>query len=76
MYEEDYEDDYEPSPFAFCDEYEAHEPHHYVAINQNVYSCPGMSAEEYEEWAAYDPGVCEHGLSADLCSGPMHYPPD
>ena len=23
-----------------------------------------------------DPGKCEHGLSADLCAGPNHYPAD
>lgn len=64
------------TPGAFCDFYEAHEPHVYVALNAETYSCPGLSAGELEELDAYDPGTCEHGLSADLCSGPMHYPAD
>lgn len=74
---EDYpeEEFYDPEPVTrgFCDGYEVHEPHVYVAINQNLYSCPGLTQEQLDEMDAYDPGTCEHGLSADLCSGPMHY---
>jgi len=64
------------APRAYCDGHEIHERHHYVALNGNTYSCPGLSAAELAEWDAYDPGTCEHGLSADLCSGPSHYPMD
>jgi hypothetical protein len=75
-YEPDYYEPEPPAPRAFCDGYEAHEPHHYVALNGNTYSCPGLTAEALAELEAYDPGTCEHGLSADLCAGPGHYPMD
>jgi len=74
---EEYMYDNEPSPpRAFCDEYVVHEPHVYVAINANMYSCSGLTVADLAEIDAYDPGTCEHGLSADLCSGPSHYPMD
>ena len=30
----------------------------------------------WEDTTYVDPGKCEHGLSADLCAGPGHYPAD
>jgi len=62
-----------PISLSFCDGYKVHAPHVYVARNSEMYSCPGLSVEEMTEDAAYDPGTCKHGLSADLCSGPFHY---
>lgn len=75
MDEEDYYEDV-PNGKAFCDGFEVHEPHTYVAINGGLYDCDGLTAEQLAAIEAYDPGTCEHGLSADLCAGPMHYPPD
>lgn len=78
-----YEDE-EPEPWfpefpgdtrdAFCDSYEIHAPHWYTALNRNAYRCAGVTPEErayMEEQAEAEP--CEHGLSAALCGGPMHW---
>lgn len=71
---EDYDGGYyEPAPRAFCDLYQVHETHYYVAINGRTYNCIGCTPEDMLYIESYDPGECEHGLSADLCSGPMHY---
>lgn len=62
---------------AFCDVYEVHAAHNYRAINTNHYDCPGLThgdLAECERIANLPP--CEHGLSADLCAGPNHYPAD
>ena len=84
--DEDYEEDgpgYRDFPGdndgdpAFCDEYVVHEPHVYRALNGTNYRCCGLDAEAMaalEAEAARPP--CEHGLSAALCAGPGHYPPD
>jgi hypothetical protein len=67
----------EPAPArAFCNSYTAHEAHVYVALNSEMYACPGLTAGDLADHLAYDPGTCEHGLSADLCSGPNHYGAD
>jgi hypothetical protein len=71
-----FDSDYQPIPHSYCDKYVVEEPHIYVAINGGLYSCPGLTADQLAELEAYDPGTCEHGLNADLCYGPMHYPPD
>jgi hypothetical protein len=76
IYDEDAYWDYdaEDVPRSFCDDYEVHEAHYYTAINGTVYECPGLSQadrEALEEEANRPP--CEHGMSADLCSGPNHY---
>lgn len=63
----------EPLARGFCDNYEVHEPHVYRALNQNMYDCDGLTEAQLAELDAYDPGTCEHGLSADLCGGPMHW---
>jgi hypothetical protein len=68
------QDDCEPTPRAFCDNYEVHEAHSYWAINRNMYQCGGFTAGDLadaEAEAARPP--CEHGLSASLCGGPMHW---
>jgi hypothetical protein len=63
-----------PVPKAFCDnDAEAHEPHIYSAINGRIYNCVGITAAELAELEARASLTCEHGLSLDLCSGPMHY---
>lgn len=78
MDEDEYEEyDVEPVPGAFCDRYEVHEGHVYVALNSNVYKCPGFDAEDaaaLEREANQPP--CPHGLSQSLCAGPGHYPTD
>lgn len=67
----------EPLPRAFCDNYAAHEAHVYQAINGNMYDCAGMTAEDVAEMEAEaNRPPCPHGLSAALCAGPGHYPPD
>lgn len=64
----------EPTPRAFCDVYTVHEPHTYLAINTNVYACPGFSAQDLVDLEALENAApCEHGLSAHLCNGPNHY---
>lgn len=62
----------EPLSRAFCDIYVVHGPHAYRALDRQHYDCPGLTDVEL----AYDPGTCEHGMRADLCAGPGHYPPD
>lgn len=62
------------SKAAFCDTYEAHEAHNYRAVNHNYYNCPGLTAEDLIELESRADELCEHGMSADLCAGPMHYP--
>ena len=63
----------EPIDRAFCDNYDPHGPHIYSAINGNLYDCSGLTQEQLDEIEAYDPGTCEHGLSADDCGGPEHW---
>lgn len=62
---------------GFCDDYVVHEAHTYRALNGTNYRCSGldvaMLAGIFEE---ADAPSCEHGLSASLCAGPMHYPAD
>lgn len=73
----DGDDDGEPTPRAFCDGYTVHDPHAYRAVNGNTYDCPGFDADDMAELVRKEnEPPCEHGLSADLCAGPMHYPPD
>lgn len=63
--------------YAFCDQYVVHEAHTYRALNGNTYRCSGFDAED--EAAVRAEALrppCEHGLSASLCAGPGHYPPD
>jgi hypothetical protein len=70
-------DDMEPTPRAFCDVYDVHEAHCYRAVNGNYYDCPGFDAEDMAALIAeQNEPPCEHGLSARLCAGPGHYPPD
>jgi hypothetical protein len=73
--EMDYEDYFpEERRMAFCDEYVLHEGHTYRALNGNTYSCPGFIQEDLDELeriANLPP--CQHGMSAQLCSGPQHY---
>lgn len=79
-YEWDVEQDDPPgerTTSAFCDDYAVHEHHAYRAINHSTYLCPGLSVVELaacEELWNQPP--CEHGMSAHLCAGPMHYPAD
>ncbi len=77
---DEYYDDgeYEPPARAFCDNYVAHEPHTYTAINHQDYSCAGLTAAELAEIIEFEDheGTCEHGLRENLCVGPMHYPDD
>jgi hypothetical protein len=62
---------------AFCDAYNVHEPHCYRAVNGNYYDCPGFDKEDEAALVAeQNAPPCEHGLSARLCAGPGHYPPD
>lgn len=76
---DDYPDEWFPefpgdTRFAFCDDNEVHAEHTYRAINGNTYICNGFTEEDaayLEELASAPP--CEHGMSAHLCSGPMHY---
>ena len=76
--EPDYDwDDWERPDAAFCDGYTVHEKHVYSALNSNTYLCPGLTDADMaslEAEAAQPP--CEHGMSASLCAGPMHYPAD
>ena len=61
-------------PRAFCDVYVVHAPHTYFALNHNVYDCAGFTQDDLDECeriANLPP--CEHGMSADLCTGPNHY---
>jgi hypothetical protein len=77
----EYEEDYDtfipemdqPRPDAFCDTYEAHDPHIYRALNTNYYRCPGIGTADLAELMAMTEATCEHGMAAWLCSGPMHY---
>jgi hypothetical protein len=62
---------------GFCDQYVIHAPHTYTALNAWVLKCPGFDSEdEAYLLAQQNAEPCEHGLSASLCAGPMHYPPD
>jgi hypothetical protein len=65
--------DAEPTPRAFCDVYQPHEPHWYRALNHQDYSCPGITQQELDDLAALTEPRCEHGLSAYLCGGPQHW---
>lgn len=66
-----------PTLPAFCDQYVVHEPHVYRAVNGETYKCPGWDEKDEAALRAemLEP-PCEHGLSARLCTGPGHYPPD
>lgn len=59
--------------YAFCDVYEPHEPHSYRALNGNTYSCSGLSSDDLASIERLTEPRCEHGLSAYLCRGPMHW---
>lgn len=64
----------EPTQREFCDDYVVHHPHVYVAINHAIYKCPGLNAAELAECEAlWNQPPCEHGMSAHLCAGPMHW---
>lgn len=77
MSEYEYDWPEEQTPAAFCDQYNAHESHVYIAINGNTYACPGLTSAELAAIEAYDPGTCAHGMNADLCADPInHYPRD
>lgn len=71
----DFSDDFEElPPVDFCGDYAIHESHVYVALNRNVYLCYGMTQDvldDLDKQANAEP--CEHGLSAALCGGPMHW---
>lgn len=72
-----YDDDSIVIKRAFCDSYEVHEDHVYVALNAELYKCPGMTAEDLAAiYVEENRTPCEHGLSQTLCSGPQHYPSD
>lgn len=73
-YWEDNAWDGEPTPRAFCDVYDVHEPHWYRALNRNDYSCPGLTVAELAEIERIEnEPLCEHQLSARQCGGPMHW---
>jgi hypothetical protein len=75
--EHEYYDDYDfPIHNAFCDSYEPHAGHVYNAINSETYRCPGITQADLDDMERRAKVECEHGLSADLCAGPMHYPSD
>lgn len=74
---EDHWYDDEPITRTFCDNYIVHLGHCYQAINGNVYQCVGLSNQDMADMIALsNRPPCEHGLSADLCYGFGHYPPD
>ncbi|HEU5046093.1 MAG TPA: hypothetical protein VFT75_18380 [Nocardioidaceae bacterium] len=74
-YWDELEAEREPTPAAFCDNYTAHEPHGYFALNRSFYACPGITEQELTDLDAYEAsvGTCEHGMRADRCGGPMHW---
>lgn len=78
----DYEEEWYPEEpgqirYAFCDNYEIHEPHTYCALNGWTLECSGFDDEDYEAMVKeQNAPPCEHGLSASLCAGPGHYPMD
>jgi hypothetical protein len=39
-------------------------------------ACDKLRDQGYEMVGGRQPETCEHGLSADLCAGPGHYPMD
>lgn len=63
----------QPSRNAYCDVYEVHDGHIYRALNGNHYDCPGLSAGDHASLIESANDVCEHGMSAALCGGPMHW---
>lgn len=73
--EDGFDEEMEPIPRAFCDRYEVHVPHVYLAINGNHYDCPGFTAGDLAdlETAEVNAETCEHGLAMELCSGDQHW---
>jgi predicted heme/steroid binding protein len=59
---------------AYCDVYNVHDGHTYRAVNGNTYDCPGLlAAGSHASLVESDADLCEHGMSASLCGGPMHW---